>query len=195
MGQFESGRWVLGLSLYFFGFFIIMISIISSANELDIEHDASVADIGFQSELNPYTDGVCTGTLSYFDLLFCDLDGTDTNESCSIIGCDWDGTDCTGSVNSTLIPSPSCVLITNRTICEVLEEDGCRWIDRDEEDYIDPNSGYSNGGFVNTIKFLFGFDANIGIPRTYQFIISFIFFWIPFTALLWSIYMSLPFLH
>jgi len=202
MGQFESGKWVIGLSLYFFVFFLIMTSVINTSDELNIDRgDLYVADSGFQTVLTPFDSGTCVGKISRFKLNYCSsYDSLDSNGTCSLIdGCTWSegwfSEYCEGNPSPSVIPTTDCSYISNQTICEVLENDGCTWLDKTDIETIDPSQSYSNGGLVTSIKFLFGFNARLGIPATYRFIIIFLFFWIPFMALLWAIYMSAPFLH
>ena len=192
MGEFQSGKWVIGLSIYFFIFFLILYSTINAAAEIGVDHDLSVSDPGFQTDITPYTSGTCTGNIGLLDSFWCTrIPNIQSNETCTLIsGCSWDGEVCVGSIN----------LVTdcdsyNQTYCELLEPNGCVW-NEDEDSSVDPTDAISPvSGLTESIKFLFGFNARLGMPGAYQFIISFFFFWIPFMALLWSLYMSLPFLH
>lgn len=51
---------------------------------------------------------------------------------------------------------------------------------------------------MTSLKIMTGINAgsvSIGIPTGWKWLFSFLFFWIPFFALLWAIYMAIPFFH
>lgn len=119
MGEFNAGKWIIGLSIYFFLFFLIVTSVISGLDEVGEDRDdLYVTDPGFILDGNQTVPGTVTNT--------------DTVS--------WDN-------------------------------------------------------IRDSIGVMTGFNAQIGLPGTYQFIFSFIFFWIPLMMLLWALYMALPFLH
>ena len=52
--------------------------------------------------------------------------------------------------------------------------------------------------FWDTISFMTGIgaeDVEIGLPGAYQYIFSFLFFWIELVMLIWAGWMALPFFH
>lgn len=209
MGQFESGKWVFGFALYFFVFFLVLYSVANAAETYDLEHNTQVADIGFQTQITPRNGG-CVGSIPWSARTACSSVGTlDNNVTCNAVtGCSWTdglfGSFCDGTPGLLFMGIPigsttTCPYLSQDN-CEVFKEDGCEWIPDDggtgiESTTVSPTQSASNKGVVNTIGFLFGFNATLGIPPSYQFIISFLFFWLPFFAMIWSVYMAIPFLH
>jgi len=122
MGKFESGHWIIGLSLYFFMFFIVVNAAISLLDYYNVENNLRFDDTGFGSEGQIY----------------------DGNTS------------------------------------------------------VSPDDSYSFDTFLDSISIITGVGAGnveIGVPAEYKYIFSFIFFWLPFLALSWAIYMALPWVH
>lgn len=64
------------------------------------------------------------------------------------------------------------------------------------DDVSSDSPGMSN--VMSTIGIMTGFStttSNLGVPAGWAFAFSFLFFYVPFFMLLWSVYMALPFLH
>jgi len=122
LGEFQAGKWITILLLYFFGLFVVINYVIAASIDYGITTDARFADPGFGSEdVNLSTPD--TATL------------TDTASMTSV--------------------KTSLAVIT----------------------------GISAS------------DVSIGLPAAFIYIFSFLFFWIEFFMLLWSIYMAIPFFH
>lgn len=193
MGEFHAGRWIVGLLLYFFAFFLIVYSFVNAAPTYDLDTTGiSVSDPGFSSSLNqPFAQqGECKGRPFYF----CSSPGFDNETQCNqFSGCYWDdgffsGPSCHG------VAEFSCSDISNETTCLVWD---CTWSDFTNigNGQVRPDSGFDWSAVKDTMLIMSGFDASIGVPASVAFITGFLFFWLPFFMLLWSIYMALPFLH
>lgn len=191
MADFKAGSWIIGLALYFFIFFLIIYSLVNVGDDMGADLGISVRDPGFQTELNPYTEGgECASGWTYGSA-FCSWTNANSNESCSYIpGCTWDGTDCTGIPNL-LAYGGECSPLMNETLCRLLD---CPFITYNSETGF--SSSYDEENDISTIKATFGimtgFEADTGIPSAFNFIFSFIFFWIPFIMFIWAIYMVIP---
>lgn len=192
MGEFKSGLWIIGLSLYFFCFFLIVFSTVNAAakfEDVDVS-GISYNDPGFYTAANdPLSQGGrCRGS----GHRYCAKAAGD-NFSCeSIPGCQWLATFCSGLVIDSR--GYDCVDV-NDTLCELV---GCTLTDFSAGGVpasIDPTAKFDWSTVKNTIGIMTGFSANIGMPGAFVFIYSFLFFWIELFALLWAIYMALPFLH
>ena len=187
MGEFKSGLWIAGLSIYFFLFFLIVTSVISGSAEMGIDPGdiSTTGDPGFESDDNQFSgiNSECSGSIT----TYCIHTNADDNDSCSVLtGCSWSGTFCVGTHAYT------CEAITNQSYCSLLD---CTWTGSRAPTSIDPNEEYDWSTMRDTIGIMTGFRADIGIPSWANWIFSFLFFWIPFLLLVWSIYMALPFLH
>jgi hypothetical protein len=69
MGEFSSGRWIVGLSIYFFAVFILIYSTLGAADYYDTDiGSVAVNDPGFMSANNlPWAQGAeCTGYVYTF---------------------------------------------------------------------------------------------------------------------------------
>jgi len=130
MGDFNSGVWIILLSVYFLVFYLIVSSAISGLNAMEIDNTLRFDDPGFNKVTAPGTDGYT-------------FNGSTT----------------------TL-------------------------------DYTRPTSSYST--FKASLSVMTGINSgnvNIGMPSAFRYIISFLFFWIPFFMLIWAVYMAIPFFH
>ena len=128
MGEFESGRWLIGLSIYFFIFFLLVGATIQIGNEYDTVDTGGVYQTGITFDENGTY--AAAGGIS-------DINGTDA-----------------GKVDV--------------------------------------------GVIVSSLSFASGVGTEqigIGLPPAWQFLFSFIFFWIPAMMFLFAVYMALPFLH
>jgi hypothetical protein len=206
MGEFSSGRWIVGLSLYFFTFFLIVYSFLGGAEAMNasetttpkIDTTGIYADEPGFSSLNnqPYLQyGECTGRPNYF----CSSIGFDDNLSCSLPaypGCYW---------HTNILGEEGCVGVFEG-ICEDYSDDrnctmvGCTWSNYTSTGAAQvqgvTNTGFDWSSIKDTIGVMAGgMNADIGLPWRWAFVGSFLFFWLPFFMLSWSIYMALPFLH
>lgn len=193
MGEFEAGKWILGLSIYFFMFFLVVTAVTLGGAEMGIDTSSvSVNDPGFYNLQNQFQNigtGTCSG-LPY-GFVHCSYIKSASVEVCSAIpGCSYNASmdKCQGTHNIS-----SCYeLDNNQTQCGVL---GCTWTNRTFPSQVSQDSSLDWSVIRNSIGVMAGFNANLGMPGQYQFIMSFFLFWLPFTALLWAIYMALPFVH
>ena len=201
MGQFNSGLWIIGIILYYFIFFLLTFSAVSAFNHYGIDASGiSANDPGFQTASNdPMSQGgECIGAIP----LTCGGMNADDNTTCSMInGCTWDATDlrCEGFHQEGACDTPNPLSPNNgprnESFCNIL---GCHWSSYSTSGSpatVDPDDTFDWSSVKNTIGVMSGFSADIGIPSAFQWIFSFIFFWVPFFALLWAVYMALPFVH
>ena len=122
MGEFQAGKWIMLLLLYFFTLFVIVNYTVEASNDYGIDTTARFADPGFGRE----------------------------------------------SVN---ISTPNTASLTDTA---------------------------DMSGIKTSLAVITGINAgnvSIGIPTGFIYMFSFLFFWIEFIMLLWSIYMALPFFH
>lgn len=194
MGEFSSGRWILGLSIYFFGFFCVVFFIMNAQAEAGVTSDTlSVTDPGFQSVGNiPYAQtGSCTGKPFYL----CRSMGIDNDSICDLyLGCYWSNGIFTEPHCAGVFEDSDCGDETDQGNCTLT---GCTWTDFTGlgGSTISASSSFDWSSVKDSIGFMTGFNATLGAPSIIQFVISFFFFWLPFFMLLWSIYMAIPFLH
>lgn len=221
MGQFESGKWIIILSIYFFIFIILSSALETGLNyymaenkRIDYYNSFDNSTYFFENEI-----GLCTGKGSAMNLLNnidcgkLDIDDYD-NDTCEYIsGCEWHNVSdifgitvrkagCRGNVNKshyniTADNDYYCesTSLNYQEICEVFT---CSWFNN--TDFTASTSNINNNpmsGFNSIMRtlgslFTFQYDFNMG---TYNIILSFILFWIPFLMLLFAIYMALPILH
>ena len=128
MGQFNSGYWIIGLSIYYFVFFLLLASVIQVGYEYDTVDTSGVYQTGIE-----------------FDA---------TEQKGSLTNLSDVSADSSGNVNVKTL--------------------------------------------IKTLSFASGIgtsELGIGFPAGFQFIFSFVFFWIPATMLLFAIYMALPVIH
>lgn len=186
MGQYESGKWLIGLALYYFAMFVVISSIASGLIHYGIATDARFNDPGFV-ELNEQVSGSCGGNL----VRLCGFVLANDNQSCTIMdGCSWDGTKCEG-----IMSAEQCSDYLNATVCAVAQ---CTWTGTVVGDTVDPVEPASMSVVKTTFSLMTGIgaeDVNIGIPTGFTYVFAFVFFWIPFVVMLWALYMALPFLH
>ena len=122
MGEFQAGKWIILLLLYFFTLFIIVNYTVQASNNYGIDIDARFADPGFGSK----------------NINLSTPDSASAADTASMTGI-----------------KTSLAVITG----------------------------------INAE------DVSIGIPTGYIYIFAFLFFWIEFIMLLWSLYMAIPFFH
>lgn len=208
MGEFRAGLWITGITLYFFVFFLIVFTSINTGNFYDVDtSDVNYHDPGFQNAGNdPLLQGSkCTGSIPWS----CVQTRAASNVSCTnITGCQWDSSNqlCDDKFyifGSALVNGEgSCEGDTDYQkshhndsgFCTLL---GCTWTDYTSSSETNTNlaSNFDWSATKATIGVMSGFNADIGIPSAFQFIFSFLFFWIPTFMLIWAIYMALPWLH
>lgn len=208
MGEFQSGPWIIALSLYFFAFFLIVFSAMNVFIWVNgTTGGLSVQDPGFQTLGNhPFAqNNACSGSPYHFCKSFLY-----DEPSCNAFpGCSWNNNDsfsfiffsgpgCAGS------PAINCSQITNRTTCE---NTGCTYstfngigdTSTGGLDITDLSMIRNTFTFYDKIKatviFMATFNASFSVPGIIAFIVSFILFWLPLMALLFAIYMALPVIH
>lgn len=195
MGEFSAGRWVLGFAIYFFMVFLIVLSAMNTAADYNLDASGlSASDKGFMSNTNiPYAQGgVCSGRPYYL----CSSTGIDNDTICDMYtGCYW---------GANLFKDDSCKGVFNG-YCDDLTDAGncslwaCTWTDYTNSGGVGTVEGITNtydwSTVKNTIGFMTGFNTSFGIPASINFIFAFFFIWVPFFAMMWSLYAALPFLH
>lgn len=225
MGQFESGRWIVLLLLYFVFFFLIVYGVVNAQAAMGTsERRTTLNDPGFQDRIQTFYDpriqGKCEGkgfgrAMGLGGNIACwnlDIDENDYLSCNNISGCIWQNAtllfnisvfsaSCGEYVNNSFYSiSPNATPGTYCTSPGLAQEDLCKtfkcdWINQSElaQQAIALNT--KNPITIwQTIGFVAGFRADIGLLG-YTWIFSFLFFWIPFVMLIWSIYMSLPIIH
>ena len=192
MGQFQSGVWLIVLSIFIFLHFLIVYSVSGALVHYNISSDGIEAnDVGFGSGVNAcYGNSMekyCFNTgISYFE------------SGCeSVSGCTWynatfsnpciDQGCCEGLINYS-----RCSEINDSDVCEVV---GCAWDDDTDSNFADPNKKASSTKVSETFKVMYGFSSTVNIPSKWYFIYTFFFSWLPTIMLLFALYMLLPFLH
>jgi len=123
MGEFNAGKWILALSIYFIALFTITLAAINIGTEYDVDSSGMYAKGDFGGETDP--GGFANVTLD---------DATSSNMD-TVFG---------------------------------------------------------------AIGFLTGFGSDkigLGTPAAWNWLISFFLFYLPLVALIWALYMALPFLH
>lgn len=205
MGQFESGKWIVAISLYFFVLFLCVYCIVSAANEEGIDTGTLYFnDPGFVSTGNDPSSvtGTCQGTNipqcsnTFASDASCEQIPGCTWMNSTMVCYGWHGISCSDiESNASLIP----VNFTKQEFCQMLR---CTYLDATGLEVpivtVDPNEQYSMGSVSQTIAVITGIgynSANLGMPASWAFVGQFLIFWIPFFMLLWAIYMALPFVH
>lgn len=192
MGEFQAGKWLIGLFIYFSIFFVITYVTISAQLDVGVVPDMETDDPGFLSQANLayQAGGYCTG---YVPEAFCSaltLPSRDNN-TCIMLseyGCSWFGTFCSGALSINF-----CRANMNRTVCEALE---CEYTNvKDSDSYKYEGDFTQDTKVLATLGAMSGFSPDLGIPSSWNWLFALIFFWIPSIMLLWSIYMSLPVIH
>lgn len=218
MGEFESGKWIIGILIYFVIFFTLTLSVVN-ARAIDPSSDqsrVSINDPGFQEFNNAYDNAYCTGVgvgSIVSDIIPCKrLDVEEEETICNeIAGCEWYNATtlfnitvlsagCFSNVNLTHYNINGsnrrnyCDYLNNESICKTFK---CTWTNQTTmfTSDISVSQGTNNLiGIWDTIKFVTTFRAELGLG-TFTFLYSFIFFYIPFIMLIWALYMALPVLH
>lgn len=212
MGKFESGKWIVGLLIYFFVFFLIMTSVAGMLSYYDIPNQhLTHNDPGFMAKNNFYSSAKCEGSgeaMNFLGTIQCSslkLDIHDVDGCTGISGCTWMNSSifgevgCIGNVNKTAYnitgwTSGYCEspYLQTQELCILYR---CPWIN---ESLVASSSVDFSGKQIvtiwSTVKYIVTFQADIGLG-VWNFIFIFIFFYIPFIMFLFAIYMALPFLH
>lgn len=173
-------------------------------------------DPGFQTHGNEYlaADG-CTGkgkAMTVFGNIPCNrLDVGNDEDTCNTVeGCQWQNrtaffnltvfeAECELSVNLShyslegTSKSNYCETFTNESYCDIFE---CVWADyntlaTDQVNLIETGKVVT---IWETVKFMAGFQVDLNLG-TFNFLFVFLFFYLPFVMLIWSMYMALPFFH
>jgi len=221
MGEFKSGLWIIGILIYFFLFFTIMVSITASQTILNIKQSSSVSfnDPGFQNQSSFFKTGRgCGGTgdtMNWLSGIPCpklDIDNQDYNACNNISGCVWRNetnlfgvsvieAECRGYVNQSAMnidgnSKEYCFSsgLQNRSICTTFR---CQWLNASEFSQIQIDTFKPQGTLSvlwNTVSMVATFNVDFNLKH-YTFLFSFLFFWIPLIGLIIALYFALPFLH
>lgn len=203
MGEFKAGTWIILLSMYFFLLFLIVYSSVNAAAALDVDSgDAQFRDPGFlTAENDPSGRGLtCSGISSHL----CTRISGET-DCLSIDGCSFVSGLCVGRHTLecyNLSDYAGVGFYENLTVndmCSILESD-CTLASYTGsfQNSVDPSKAFDWSTVRNSLGIMTGISAtgvNIGMPGAFRFIFYFLFFWIPLFALVYSVYMALPFLH
>lgn len=180
MSHFSAGRWAIGLLIYFFCLYIIILFTVLCTDYFEIDKGTIYAsDPGFQNELNtinatPY----CSGS-SY---AFCGSMEVGQTECEYVTGCSWSSGVCTGIINLYAFGG-RCSSEMNETFCRLI---GCKWNDYNSQRSDSTDADISS--LKKALGIMTGFYVDIGIPPEYVWITSFFMFWIEFIAFLWVLY-------
>lgn len=225
MGEFQAGKWLMLLTIYF----ICLISSLSLsesfANEYDLDYNVSTT--GDESLIGSLSFGKCQEPRSYVkdgeivelntfeDTLLCeftkanvDLDVCNAVSGCSIQNDSflWWTSDnyCGGEVNLTgeynvsseLYESSSGFATTNVSLQNLLStREQCEFFGFTWSTEDNIDTEIGVEGITSVIGGLFTFRATFSTDYWWNFILTTILFYIPFIALLLALYFALPFLH
>lgn len=221
MGNFNSGRWIVILLVYFFLFFVAVHSVLNAQAAIGVsDNRVSISDPGFKTAVGNQIngEGACTGktnVVSTFGLIGCKKLDIEEEFFCDQISdCLWqNGTSifnltvvnrgCFGTVNATAFNLPPtqkrstfCDDLNNYTAIDdnVCSTFGCTWLNQTElaQSYDSDNSIVT---LWETTKFMLGFNVELGIDARFNFMFAFLFVWLPILMLLIAIYFALPFAH
>lgn len=199
MGDFQSGKWAVILSIYFFVFFLIVYSIQNINSDPDYDYGIDTDGLAVKDMSSTFSDewvsGQCAGAITS---PYCAnhplLQNNDSCENTFVYGtsatCNWNPA--TETCDGIIFFGCDDPAKYNKSICDMLS--GCQW-----NEFSVPQSinilETQDVSILSTIGIMSGFTAEIGIPGAYKFIIFPFIFWIPAFMLLWCLYMALPFLH
>jgi len=151
MGEFNAGRWIVSILIYFFILFIIINQIVIASNEYSVTNDAQFNDPGFgQSVVN--IRGLCSGADASQTIGFCVLTLADDPTSCSALpSCVWNSTSekCEG-FSVTL-----CTSLQNETSCRLAR---CTWNTLDVPTQASLADKASVGSIRQTVNFITGIN-------------------------------------
>ena len=196
MGQFNSGSWLIGLSLYFAMYWFVVTLILQSASYYPDMDTSGVYTSDINILLAEKAGGYC------YDLDFnpdrINLCSEYTSEdACNIsspCGCSWDGSDCVGGFLSGCLVDEAIVKY-NETLCKNINY---IW-SSNTSGYADASvssSGYNWKNVLDTFLAMGGFSGGIGVPAgIWTPFIYMILFWIPLIMFIWALYMAIPFIH
>lgn len=190
MGEFNAGKWIIGLCVYFFVFFVVVMGVINGLTSMgESTGGLSVNDPGFETASNQFTNlgNGCTGLPSGPT---CDFIVGATPDVCALVpGCSYNATYevCQGDHNVT-----ACGSVADDAACVVL---GCTLVTGTFPSQTSNSDDFDWSTIRDSLGLMTGFSANVALPGGFQFMFSFVFFYLPFFALLWAVYMALPFIH
>lgn len=206
MGEFSSARWIVGLLLYFIGFFTVMYSVVGMNNiyNFDSTNSLKSSDPGFSTVDNqPYAQGgKCDGTPYWY----CEKMGIQAYDACQEFfpyNCNWLNASnggptvpitvvgiCFGSIHA------SCSNFTDARMCQTI---GCTWTDYTNVGTSNIENGFTGSFDWDTVKLtvanILGYRATIGIPSGWQWLFSLVFFYIEFVMFVLALYYAMPFIH
>lgn len=182
--------------------------------------DSQVALSGGQQFINSTSvyenSGYCAGnppTVGFGNDWDCYRADIDNNVTCNNLeGCTWqngsywlgifyDEPHCSGYLNTSYYGCgdnleqccrESSQFQESKYLCEAV---GCNWYNISQYNTIGESSFSSPSRIWESIKFMTGFSADFSLGSEFSWIVSFVLFWIPFLAMLWAIYMSIPVIH
>lgn len=223
MGEFKSGIWIIGILIYYVAFFSI-VGATSSTNSIitNEQRQFSYTDPGFQEQFNTFNvTGECSGrsdAITFFGNIKCNKLGlNEYQEECNLTqGCLWynytslfgftvSPQECKGNVNKSYYALSGAYSFdkssgicesagNNETLCRLIK---CVWVNP-QQMAEESNDDFQSTNFLTTlwdsIKFVVLFSVDFGLG-SFNWLISFIFFYLPFMFLLYCLYMALPFLH
>lgn len=191
MGEFGAGKWLIGMSIYFFLFYVVITATLQGHAIMGTDPgNINVQDPGFENAQNQFASlgNECVGLPSGF--IDCTFIRHASDGVCGQIpGCSFNSTFelCEGKHNIS-----SCSQVTNATQCQTL---GCTVVEDIFPTQMDLASSFDWTTIRRTFGIMTGFSATIDVPPAFHWIFSFMFFWIPFSIFLYALYMVIPFIH
>lgn len=215
MGDFQSGKWIVGLLIYFFFFFVLIFSLLNAQSVIAPQSEViTVNDPGFQERGNDFlASDYCSGTsnaMNIFGIIPCKSLDIEQEETCNgVEGCRWQNATllfnitisdavCTDNLNLSYYNlsggrAAVCDNISSQYLCDLIQ---CTWTNQADmiQEPVSLGDTTQLTTVWDTIKFIALFRADIGLG-TFTFLFSFLFFYVPFIMLIWSLYMAIPFFH
>ena len=221
MGKFAAGKWILGILLYYFIFFLVLNGVQNTQAYYSTANDMDFNDPNFVNKFDTFMDniGECTGkspTKIFLGRVSCkklNLDISDKNGCNNISNCVWKNYTQIPFTNITVIPQSCqglvneskygielagakeiCTAMMNESFCDLF---GCTWLNQSQfdESTFDVTKGSKQLISIwETIKWIITFRANIGIG-TYSFIITYLLVFIPLVIIIIAFYFSTPIIH
>jgi len=219
MGDFQAGKWIIGIVVYYVIFFLIVSSIFGLQAKLGASTTGvSFSGAGFEDKFNAFEEPVkCEGrgrAMNYFGRVLCtQLDVQEDNATCqNISGCSWRNE--TSIFGFAVLPA-QCNGIVNNSFYNITDESRagycassglqteglcttfkCPWINNTDmgNQQTQALEFGSVGNIWESVKFVTGFKADFGFNK-YDWLLRFLFSWLPFMMLLIALYFSAPFAH
>ena len=197
MGQFQSGKWLLLLSIYFFAMFLIVTYTINAAESLGLQTGTIDYSPDTEGNINELRENYCSDperTAGYCLMLVnSENRNNNTIQLFPACYCDPSSSEC----SQWLGKGDYLCGDFNETQCNLAQY--CEWVgEKGIIESVNLDDRVSMSNFVQAFSFITSINAgnvDLGIPLAFNYIFSFIFFWIPAIMFLWSLYMALPFVH